>query len=315
MRNLFRSRVQQDLETCRRDALLCLRETRVGFEAMMVRANSADEVPNPAIVSHFTSATNDCERLIKQSSDSRELERLAREVRKHGRLRAYICPQSEVAMEANLILELMQDWGVPPASLEYLRTLLKGAVQVQAQNPSTARAVLYTILRQEADWNKYTDDYEKHLLLATWGLVGAIGVFVLAAFWTLRLNAWYPFLPILLAGAAGSCASVIFRLPVLHVTSSQDAVSLVRRIVGRVATGTVGSVAGCAFLAWGLIPLTVNKESYTDLLSTCSTSPCCSGRQELIQLAVPIVFGFTERVLSDLGVKLFEKRGRTKIST
>lgn len=230
-------------------------------------------------------------------------------------MRAYICPQNEVEMEANLILDLMEDWGVPPTSLEYLKALLKGAVRAQAQNPGAGRGVLYSILKQEADWNKYTDDYEKHLLLATWSLAGAIGAFVLAAFWTLHLRTWYPFLPTFLAGAAGSCASVIFRLPVLHVTSSQDAVSLVRRIVGRVATGTVGSIAGCAFLAWGLIPLTVNKESYTDLLSTCSPSPCCLGRQELIQLAVPIVFGFTERVLSDLGGKLFEKRRRSRAST
>jgi hypothetical protein len=121
-------------------------------------------------------------------------------------------------------------------------------------------------------------------------------------------------LSLFFAGAMGSCASVLARLPISEVTPSSASESLGRRTISRVGTGVVASVAGCALFAWGLLPIAINEVSFKDVLTACDplSSGACSSMYSLILLAVPIVLGFSERVLTTLDDKLFGKAKETE---
>jgi hypothetical protein len=90
------------------------------------------------------------------------------------------------------------------------------------------------------------------------------------------------------------------------VTSSSASVSLVRRTICRVSTGMVAGMAGSALLGW-LVPVAVNRTSFADAITNCRPygKGSCSATYSLVVLAVPIMLGFSERILTSIDIKLF----------
>jgi hypothetical protein len=98
-------------------------------------------------------------------------------------------------------------------------------------------------------------------------------------------------------------------MPVSEVTASSASESLSRRTLSRVGTGAVASVAGSGLLAWGLLSVAINGVSFKEMVTACdpSSSGTCSILFARILLAIPIVLGFSERVLTTLDDRLFGK--------
>jgi hypothetical protein len=117
---------------------------------------------------------------------------------------------------------------------------------------------------------------------------------------------------LLLAGVAGSCVSVLTKMPLLEVSLSGELESYERRILSRIGAGVLGSLIGCGLLGWGLISFSIHGQTFADVLNACSTSlpTSCTALQTLILLAVPMLFGFSERALTSFEQKVFGSSGQ-----
>ena len=129
---------------------------------------------------------------------------------------------------------------------------------------------------------------------------------------------WTPLLTIgiLAAGVAGSCASVMSKMPTLENILFRKTDTKTNRksetapdasggiVLARIATGLIGTVIVSALLAW--IPLSIENKSFGQLLKTCSgcssTKDCrapdaCTVVDMLILIGVPALLGFSERTM------------------
>lgn len=112
---------------------------------------------------------------------------------------------------------------------------------------------------------------------------------------------------ILLAGAAGSCVSVMAKMPTLDVSLSGELEAYKRRIMTRIGVGVIASLIGCALLAWGLLPISIQNQTFADILRGCtaSSSTSCTALSHLILLGIPMLFGFSERALTSFEERVF----------
>jgi hypothetical protein len=113
----------------------------------------------------------------------------------------------------------------------------------------------------------------------------------------------------LFAGAAGSCVSVVAKMPLLDVTLSSELEAYGRRILSRIAVGVGASLIGAALFAWGLFPISIQNRSYADAINACFASPATSYTKTLILLGLPMLLGFSERALTSFEQRVF---GNTK---
>jgi hypothetical protein len=220
-------------------------------------------------------------------------------------------PQPELKIEGDLVLDLIDGWGIPRDATQVARTLWKEAStdeQIE-QNALGVPGALHALFNEKDAWSDYLDDYNSDW--TTWLLFAAVLVFLIVA--VLLLHYASRFSPlvvfgILAAGLAGSCASIMSKMPTLaeELSRKRDAhtkpsVSHVS-VSGRIATGLVGSIVGCALLSW--VPLSIKGISFGDLVALCTKQPCssagansCSTVSILILLGVPTLLGFSERTM------------------
>ncbi len=108
------------LEKKRTQTLSTIAGERSLFEPMLQRA----QITGMAI-STFPEATLSrlamYEAQAKVATTKIELEGLEGDAEEQGQLRAYLCPNSEVAAEGVLNIDLMEEWGVPPEQTNSLR--------------------------------------------------------------------------------------------------------------------------------------------------------------------------------------------------
>jgi hypothetical protein len=97
------------------------------------------------------------------------------------------------------------------------------------------------------------------------------------------------------------------KLPPLETSLSGELEAYGRRVFTRIGVGVVGSLIGCALLAW--IPLSIQTLTFADALNACTTPTSgapgvtCNSMKFLILIGVPALLGFSERTLT-----LFEQR-------
>jgi len=116
----------------------------------------------------------------------------------------------------------------------------------------------------------------------------------------------------LLAGAAGGCVSVMAKIPELDLDRRGERQRVVglsgesnaygRRVLSRIGIGVAASLIGCGFLAWGFLSFSIQNQSFTEAVNSCTASPAtgCTGGRTLILLCVPMLLGFSERALTSL---------------
>lgn len=295
----------EKLEQARHETLAHAQNQRVEFENMRLRCVAAGEQPAQAVVDGFSAGMEQCERRIEQAQDLDELDNLSVQADGLGQLRAYICPLVEVYDQAAIAIDTMEDWGVSRATLKPLYGILRRELANPKSTPHEARGALRTILREQDVWDRFVDEYEDDTKRVVLWLVALSILFFSGAYLALYFtDRWHLLFgaSLLLAGASGGCVSVLARMPTSEITSSGASVSLVRRAIGRVGVGVIAGIAGSSLLSWGAISFAVNKVSYGDVISACGPdgSQSCSTSYSLITLVVPLMFGFTERLLTTL---------------
>jgi hypothetical protein len=298
------TRKQKKLEKERRDVLDDIRYERWQFELMAQRAQAAGE---PADSEFLKTGIDRFDELESRAVDAKKIDEfdyLVEKAEGQGTLRAYICPTREIVNEGSLAIDVMAEWGIPKTKIETLRNLVDQKL-MDADIPS-ARGALRAIFDEKNSWGTYTDDYEDEMRKYTiWLVCATIGLLILAGvgmYFRLKASSTI-FLAILLsAGAAGSCVSVMRKMPLLDVGLSAELDAYGRRIWSRVATGTVASLVGCALLSWGVLPIAIQGQTFSDVVSSCTAqnATLCTIPKTLIFLAVAILFGFSERTLTSV---------------
>jgi hypothetical protein len=303
---MFAARKQKKLEDERQEVLDNIRYELWDFELMAQRAHAAGETPNPDILSAATARFAEFKQQAANARKIDEFDDLIEKAEMQGTLRAYICPTKEIVNEGNLAIDLLAEWGVPKITVDELRNTLGQ----QLAAPDTARGALRTIFAENNSWNEYTDDYEKEMKKYTLSLVAVTAVLLLLAgvgfYFRLKIFPLIFLLVLLFAGAAGSCVSVIRKMPLLDVSLSSELDAYGRRILSRVVTGTVASLVGSALLAWGVLPIAIQGQTFADVMSACTAhdTSLCTITKALILLAVPVLFGFSERTLTSFEQKV-----------
>jgi hypothetical protein len=304
-----RKKLETKLKESRESALSDIRGERLAFEGMVQRARIAGEPPDDTFVADVLGRLADIERRANEETSTDELDGLSEDAEQQGQLRAYVCSSVEIRNEGTLSIDLMEEWNVPKTKVDKLRRLVEPQLQNAVTDPLAGRSALRDIFDESDSWRRYTSDYEDEMKRLTrwWLALPTLGLLLLAIV-ALRFPLIFPIgLPILLAGAAGSCVSVMAKMPVLEVGLSGELESYERRILSRIAVGMSASLIGCGLLAWGVISLPIQGHTFADIVTACSTSPltACTGPYTLIVLAIPILFGFSERALTWFEKKVF----------
>ncbi len=303
---------KKQLAKCRRDTLSSIRAERLTFETMLQRARRVGDTPDEAFLKSVRDRLAEIEQRAERETEIDELDNLVEDAEKQGQLRAYICPPAEIQDDGNLAIDLMEEWSVPRSVITKLRGSLGQKLANAGADVEAARSALRTIFGEYDSWSSYTEEYERTMRRYTMILfVATISLPVLAVI-TFH---WGPvFLAgFLFAGAAGSCVSVMAKLPILDVSLSGELEGYGRRVLSRIGIGVIGSLIGCALLGWGLIAISIQGQTFTAALNACSArSVDCTALNTLILLAVPMLFGFSERALTSFEQRLFGHTAETR---
>jgi hypothetical protein len=286
---------QGRLDSKRRKALLEVRFQRSGFEDMVLRAQF-NNVALPSLINDVRQEFEKLETRVAKAESGEELEDLEEEAESLARKRAYVCPPKEIADEGMLFIYAMAEWGLPREIRERLRQTVEG--KLKSDDVATAHDALRATLQEFDEWNDYFDDYHETMWRYTWRMFLAIILMLPVAI----LLVHYPPLilaALFLAGMAGSCASVISKVPLPELRVLAEFEGYRSRILGRIGAGTVVSLIASAILGWG-IPIPVQGETFSTVVRSCSTYPSasCSEFEKLFLLGTAMGFGFTERLVA-----------------
>lgn len=299
---MWEARKRKKLEKERQRVFDNISYERWQFELMAQRAQAAGESPNTELLNAAMGRFAEFQQQATDAKTIDEFDDLIEKAEEQGTLRAYICPLKEVENEGRLAIDVMAEWSIPKTIIDGLRNTLGQ----ELKNPDLARGALRAIFTENNSWANYTDDYEDEMTKYTHWLVGATCVLLLLSGVGFRFRLkWFPvdfLIALLFAGASGSCISVMRKMPLFDVGLSGELDAYGRRIWSRVATGTVASLVGCALLSWGVLPIALQGQTFSDVVSSCTSQDAssCTITKILIFLAVAILFGFSERTLTSL---------------
>lgn len=306
---MFEGYKRRKLEKRRTAALSDIGAARLDVEAMTERPRNAGDTLDAVFVKSVLDRIAAIEERAKQATNTDDLDDLVPDAEQQGQLRAYCCPVGEIADEGGLVMDEMEEWNVPKAIIVNLRQTLGQKLQKAGTDPLSARGALRALYDEYDSWASYTGDYEVDMQRFTrWLFAAAIALPLLA----ILAFHWSPtfLVGLVAAGAAGSCASVMARMPLLDVSLSGELAAYGRRILSRVGVGIVASLIGCALLGWGLFPISIQNQTFADVLNACWSAcgaPPCATLKLLILLGVPMLFGFSERALTSFEQKIFGK--------
>jgi hypothetical protein len=303
------------LEKRRGEALSSIEGERLAVERMAQRPRGADDTLNSALLNEVKTRLAEIEVRAEEAIRTDDLDDLIEDAENQGQFRGYLCPREEVWVEGCLAIALMEEWGVPKTAVTSLRNLVEKPLK--NEDPEAARSALRAIFEERDSWSDYTSDYEDEMKRFTkwlfWLTIGLLVLAILALRFPLTLT-----LGLLLAGAAGSCVSVMAKMPVLEVSLSGELDSYERRILNRIGVGIIASLIGSGLLAWGLISISIQGQTFASILDSCSI-PCatslptsCTALRTLILLAVPALFGFSERALTWFEQRVFGKSNKSR---
>jgi hypothetical protein len=306
---------REKLEKHRLEILSDIVGARLRVELMAQRPRRADDALNNALLEQVTTKIKEMEESAKQATNTDELDDLSDDAEAQEQFSAYLCPASEVADEGNLIIDLIEVWGVPKSEIKKLREYL--GKKIDSEQTDVARSALYQLYGERDDWDDYRDEYEGTIWGLTWKLFVAIIVLALAAAPAIHFASYFSpllFFGLFAASAGGACASVISKMPALDVSLKGELDAYRRRIFSRIGVGVVASIIGCSLLGWGLFPISIQSHTFADDLTACATSTTtCTGVTTLVLIGIPMLFGFSERALTSFEQRVFgNSTGRSR---
>jgi hypothetical protein len=293
------------LEKSRVETLSAITGERVAVEAMAQRPRTVDDVLDNALLETVLKHLAEIEVSARQASLTDDLDDLAADAETQGQFRAYFCPVAEIQAEGELVVDIIEGWGIPKIAIKRLRDLLVKKLEKADAHPAAARSALRSLFEESDSWSDYSDGYEDTMQGYTRWLFGATIALSLSAILAFHFTFWFS--PLLLfgllcAGAAGSCVSVMAKMPALDVSLSGELDAYGRRILSRIGVGVVASLIGSASLAW--LPVSVQNQTFADALNACATSSA-PGNKTLIVLGVTMLLGFSERTLTSFEQRVF----------
>ena len=301
---MWPSRKRRKLEEQRQEVLDNISYERWQFELMAQRAQLAGEPPSPDFVNTVLARFTELDAQANAAKTVDEFDHYIEKAEEQGTLRAYICPAKEVVSEGSLAIDVMTEWSIPKTIIDGLRNSL--GTKLRDADIAVARGALRAIFQENTSWATYTDDYEQEMQKYTYWLVGVtivlLAVIPFGIHFRLKASSTVFLAVLICAGAAGSCVSVMRKMPLFDISLSGELDAYVRRILSRVATGTVASLVGCAFLSWGVLPISMQGITFPDVVKECTAQDAssCTISKILIITAVAILLGFSERTLTSL---------------
>jgi hypothetical protein len=306
---------RRKLEKRKREVLSAIRGQLLGFETMVQRAQIAGDALDEVLLGSVRGSLTEIEQRANQETNIDELDDLVEDAEQQGQMRAYICPRAEISDEGSLKIDVMGEWNVPKTVIANLRASLGKKLENAEKDLEGARSALRALFEEFDSWDSYTGEYEKTMRTITFWLFGATIILLLLAI----LAFHFPkaiLAGLLCAGASGSCVSVMAKMPALDVSLSGELDAYQRRIFSRIAVGIVASLIGSSLLGWGMFPISIQNQTFTDIFNACAASPApsCTGLRTLILLGIPMLFGFSERTLTSFEQRVFGelKGGRGK---
>jgi hypothetical protein len=273
---------------------------------MMQRPRSDSDPLNEKLIESIRKRMGEISNAARIAPNKRTLRDLEENASVQETYRAYLCPRGEIGVEGKLATNLIEWWGIPKAETETLRRLLEKSLETGEENPEDARSALQKLYKEQDEWGDYRDEYEdsmasfaRHLFADAFFMPILAAICIYYAFW------WPPLIicGFLMAGVAGSCVSVLTKLPALEGSPSEKIDSYERRIWSRIGVGVAASLIGCGLLGWGLISISVPGRTFSELAGLSVTPPQSVpgplvALRVLVPLAVCMLFGFSERALA-----------------
>jgi hypothetical protein len=299
----------EKVEKRRVRALSFIEGERLAVEEMAQRPRHADDQLRQVDTDLFDKVIqrlNEIEKCAKSEGDYDLLGKLMDDSETQGQYRAYFCPAGDVLREGELVISVITtEWGLPKSVTEDLR---KNAADLK-KAPAEARAALHFLFVERDSWADYTTDYEDTM----WNFTRVLFILTVGLPFVSALCFRYAFHPhcrallvlgVLGAGIAGSCVSIMRRMPEFEVRLSNELDAYRRRIMSRMGIGIAASMVGSAILGWGVLPVSIQGQTFTDAVRACTTS-ICSGVDMLLLVGVPMLLGFSERALTAIEERLF----------
>jgi hypothetical protein len=227
---------------------------------------------------------------------------------------AYLMPVSEMAPEATYKLNEMAGWGIPQKAQALVR---KSIDQLSSKNLSDSDSrALYELILDEYDyWDGYTDWYlDIRKKIVKYSLIMAIACLGIAI-WLVLFGSRIRFgwiVGFCAAGISGASLSVLLRLP--RMSEYGRVREMVFGVIARIASGAIAGMVGLGLLASGIINIAFTLDnaprSIADIVANFGAAEA-SMPEGLLLLAIGILFGFTERLISRFEKTFF---GRMKMA-
>ena len=297
------TRKERKLEQHRIEVLSSIAGEKQRIELMALRPRAAEDTLNTDLLKTVLERFAVLEVKAKAVNLADELEDLEDDAELQGLFAAYFCPANEISEEGNIAIDDIELWGVPKTAPQKLRDRLSQKLKIANANPHDGRGILYSIYAEADSWSDFIDDYEDtmspYIFWLFWISVGTLLLAVVALYFASKIP-FLVFIAVLLAGATGSCISVMSKTPPLDASLAGELNAYRRRVLARVGVGLIASLIGCGLLGWGIVPLSIQNQTFSDALNAFSM-PSSNGTtivKTLIVLAVPILLGFSERALT-----------------
>lgn len=311
---MFRKKAIDDI---RQETITSIQICLSQFESMVLRAIASGEEPNEKLILQVRENFALLIDKAKAESDAGLIEELTSQAETQSQMRAYACPETEIVQEGLGYISVIEEYNIPREIISHLKASL--GERLKSADKKIARSALFTIYEEFDSWDAYTDDFQNAMELATYWLFGVTILSLIVAIFVIQFD-WSVLFGIMFAGAAGSCVSVLAKMPLTDdVSLAGDLASYGRRIFARVGTGIVASWIGSAFLGWGILPIAVQGKSFQDVLTAGATGveQSSSVLHTLIIIGVAMLLGFSERAITTfethiLGTPKYDKHGKKK---
>jgi hypothetical protein len=298
------------LEERRIEVLSSIIGDRLHVELMAQRPRAEDDRLDADLLETVLKRFAEIEAGAKAAALEDELDDLEDDGEVQGLFAAYFCPRNEIQDEGSLSIDTIEGWGIPKATPKKLRDLFSKKLQNAPDNAHDARGALYSIFAEADAWRDFIDDYEESMrsyrhrlfLLMLSSIALAVASLYFASHLSILILAGLTF-----AGAAGSSVSVMAKMPALDASLAGELDAYGRRVFTRIAVGIVASLIGCGLMAWGVLPISMQNQTFTDALNACVSSAPAAGTsiRILIVLAVAMLLGFSERALTSFERRIF----------
>jgi len=240
------------LERCRSETLQAIGDAEAVFNEALQRAAVANIVPPAAASAVQTRLVSLRQQTANAIAD--DLDVYEEEAKTLARLRAYVLPPDALLPEAQLSLAAMKEWGVPADAVGNLEKSLLPVVS--GTNAAAAKEALRAVFEEFDSWDVYVDWYASEYMPK----LNVVFLWLITASVTLavsRLVNQDVILGILFGGVSGALVSVVTRLPKFSIYGELSPALL--GVFSRIATGLAATVIGIAFLASGIMTISITQ--------------------------------------------------------